>query len=94
MPQDPLFVPTAACCEFRTHLIMTDIASTLYTGESLWVLLGRNLTLAKDKEMGFRQESDIGHDKEVSSGRNLTLGHDKEVSFGKNLTLGCNREVG
>ena len=48
--------------------------------------LVRSLTLAKDKEMGFKQESDIGHDKEVSSGRNLTLGH-KEVNFGKNITL-------
>ena len=48
--------------------------------ESLFgVLLGRSLTLAKDKEMGFRQESDIGHDKEVSSGRDLTLAKDKEV---------------
>ena len=66
-----------------------------YYVESLFgVPLGRSLTLAKDKEMGFRQESDIGHDEEVSSGRNLTLGHDKEVSFSKNLTLGCNREVG
>ena len=55
--------------------------------------LVRSLTLAKDKEMGFKQESDIGHDKEVSSGRNLTLGH-KEVSFGKNLTLGYNWEIG
>jgi hypothetical protein len=36
---------------------MTDIASTLYTVESLWVLLGGNLTLVKDKEMGFRQKS-------------------------------------
>ena len=27
--------------------------------ESLWVSLGRNLTLAKDKEMGFKQESNI-----------------------------------
>jgi hypothetical protein len=36
--------------------------------------LGRNLTFGQDKEMGFRQESDIGHDKEVSSGRNLILG--------------------
>ena len=50
--------------------------------ESLFgVLLGRSLTLAKDKEMGFRQESDIGHDRDISSGRNLALGHDKEVSF-------------
>ena len=28
-------------------------------GEPFGVPLGRNLTLAKDKEMGFRQESDI-----------------------------------
>jgi hypothetical protein len=28
--------------------------------ESLWGLLGRNLTLAKDEEMCFRQKSDIG----------------------------------
>jgi hypothetical protein len=37
--------------------------------------------LGKDKDMGFRQESDIGHDRDISSGRNLTLGQDKEVSF-------------
>jgi hypothetical protein len=37
--------------------------------ESLFgVPLGRNMTLSKDKEMGFRQESDIGHNKEVNSG--------------------------
>jgi hypothetical protein len=41
------------------------------------VPLGRSLTLAKDKKMGFRQEYDLGYDKEVSSGRNLTLGHSK-----------------
>jgi hypothetical protein len=29
-------------------------------GESFGVPLGRSLTLAKDKEMGFRQESDTG----------------------------------
>ena len=63
-------------------------------GKPFGVPLGRSLTLAKDKEMGFGQESDIGHGKEVSSGRNLTLGHNKEGSFGKNLTSGCNREVG
>jgi hypothetical protein len=63
-------------------------------GKSSGVLLGRNLTLAKDKERSFRKESDIDHFKDVSSGKNLTLGHNKEVSFGKNLTLGCNREVG
>jgi hypothetical protein len=35
-----------------------------YYVESLFgVPLGRSLTLAKDKEMGFRKESDIGHDK-------------------------------
>jgi hypothetical protein len=33
-----------------------------------------NLTLAKDKEMGFKQESDIRPWQEVSSGRNLILG--------------------
>ena len=49
--------------------------------------------MVKDKEMGFRQESDIGNGKEVSSVRNLTSGH-KEVNLGKNLTLGYNREVG
>jgi hypothetical protein len=38
------------------------------------------LTLAKDKEMVFWQDSDIGHDKEVSLSRNLTLGH--ESNFG------------
>jgi hypothetical protein len=45
----------------------------------LEIPLGRNLTLAKDKEMDFWQESVIGHDKEVISGKNLTSGHDKEV---------------
>jgi hypothetical protein len=39
----------------------------------LGVLLGRSLTLPKDKEMGFRQESDIGQDRDISSGRNLAL---------------------
>jgi hypothetical protein len=63
-------------------------------GGTFGVPLGRSLTLAKDKEMGFRQESDIGPDWDVSSGRNLTLGHDKEVSFSKSLTLGYNREGG
>jgi hypothetical protein len=63
-------------------------------GEPFGVLFGRSLTLSKDKEMGFRQESDVGHDRDISSGRNLALGHDKKVSFGKNLTLGYNREVG
>ena len=42
--------------------------------ESFWGLLGRNLILAKDKE--------------VNSGTKLTSGHDKEVSLGKNLILG------
>jgi hypothetical protein len=65
-----------------------------YFGKPSGVPLDRSLTLAKDKQMGFRQESDIGHDWDVSSGRNLALGHDKEVSFSKNLTSGCNREVG
>ena len=37
-----------------------------YCGEPFEVPLGRSLTLAKDKEMGFGQESDNGHDKEVS----------------------------
>ena len=54
--------------------------------------LGGSLTLAKNKGMGFRQESDIGHDRDQSSGRNLALGHDNGVSFSKNLTLGYNRE--
>ena len=57
-------------------------------GEPVGVLLGRTLTLARDKEMGFRQESDIGHGKEVSPGRNLTSGHDKKVHFSKDLTFG------
>ena len=61
---------------------------------AFWAPLVRSLILVKDKKMGFRQKSDIGHDKEVRSGKNLTLGHDKEVSFSKNLTLLYNREVG
>ena len=77
----------------KYYILLLDLLMNIYEGP-FGVPLGRSLTLAKDKEMGFRQESDIGHDKEVSSGRNLTLGHNKEVSFGKNLTLGCNREVG
>ena len=44
------------------------------------MLLGRSLTLAKDKEVGFRQESGTGHDRDVSAGRNMALGNDKEVS--------------
>ena len=59
----------------------------------LGVLLGRSLTLTKDKEMDFRQESDIGHDKEESSGRNLTLEHDKIVSSGSDLTLAKDKVV-
>ena len=57
------------------------------------VPLGRNMTLSKEKEMGFRQKSDIGHGKEVSSGRNLTKEHDKEVSSGRDLTLAKDKEV-
>ena len=40
--------------------------------------------MAKDKEMGFRQESDTGLGKEVGSGRNPTLEYNEEVSFRKN----------
>ena len=43
-------------------------------GEPFGVPLGRDLTLAKDKEMGFKQESDIRPWQEVSSGRNIILG--------------------
>lgn len=50
------------------------------------------LTLAKDKEMVFWQESDTCHDKEVSSGRNLTLGYNREVDSSK--ILGLDKEVG
>jgi hypothetical protein len=50
------------------------------------------LTLAKDKEMVFWQESDIDQDKEVSSGRNLTLGYNREVGFRQDSGLG--QEVG
>jgi hypothetical protein len=49
-------------------------------GATLRSQLGRNLTLAKDKEW--------------ASGKNLTLGLDKEVSSVKNLILGWNKEVG
>ena len=62
-------------------------------GRPSGIPLGRSLTLAKDKEMGFRQESAIGLDKEVSSSRNLTLEHDKEVSSGRDLTLAKDKEV-
>ena len=62
-------------------------------GKPFGVPLGRSLTLAKDKEMGFGQESDNGHDKEVSSCRNLTLEHDKEVSTGRDPTLPKDKEV-
>ena len=62
-------------------------------GKPFGVPLGRSLTLAKDKEMGFRQESDIGHDKEVSPDRNLTLQHAKEVSSGRDLTLANDKEA-
>jgi hypothetical protein len=41
------------------------LSAKLTCVESLFgVPLGRSLTLAKDKEMGFRQDSDIGHCKE------------------------------
>ena len=39
-------------------------------GKPFGLPLGRSLTLAKDKEIGFQQES--GHNKEISSDRNLT----------------------
>jgi hypothetical protein len=50
-------------------------------------LLGKDLTLAKDKEMGFKQES--AHEKEVSTDKNLTLIR-KEVQAGI-LILGWNK---
>jgi hypothetical protein len=43
--------------------------------------------LGKDKEMGFRQESDIVHDSDINSGRNLALEHDKEVRQESNFRL-------
>jgi hypothetical protein len=42
-------------------------------GKPSGVPLGRSLTLAKDKEIGFKQECDIGHDKEALAG----IGHNK-----------------
>ena len=57
-------------------------------GKPSGVPLGRSLTLSKNKEIGFRQESDIGHDKEVSSGRNLILGFKKEVGFRQESDFG------
>jgi hypothetical protein len=56
-------------------------------GELFGVPLDRGLTLAKEKQVGFQQESDIGHDRDISSGRNLPLEQDKEESFSKNLTF-------
>jgi hypothetical protein len=47
--------------------------------KAFWGPLHRNLTLAKDKEMVFWQESDIGHHKEVSFHKNLTSGYNREV---------------
>jgi hypothetical protein len=70
------------------------LSENIYYGGPFGVRLGRSLTLSKDKEMGLRQESDLGHDRDISSGRNLALGHEKEVCFTKNLTLGYNREGG
>jgi hypothetical protein len=52
--------------EFEASLIYQSLAFSLLfyqvsCGEPSGILLGRSLTLAKDKEMmGFRQESDIG----------------------------------
>ena len=60
-------------------------------GEPFWVLLCRSLSLAKDKEIGFRQESylTLGHDKEVSSGRNLMFKlRTNKKTTGKNISLG------
>ena len=44
---------------FESSVYVFCICKTRKCGELFGVLLGRNLTLAKDKEMGFRQESDI-----------------------------------
>ena len=71
-----------------------EIIKKIFCGEPLWHPLGRNRTSAKEKEMGFRQKSEIGCDKGISSGKHLISGHDEKVSSGKNLTLGYNREVG
>ena len=56
-------------------------------GKPSGVPLGRSLTLAKDKEMGFRQESDIGCGKEVNSDKNPTLGCNRKVGEGRNFSL-------
>jgi len=55
-------------CGFFLAIVDDVVSSVLsptqeihYCGGYFREPLGRNLTLAKDKEMGFRQESDIGH---------------------------------
>jgi hypothetical protein len=90
---DPVCISTLLA--FCISLIVVSMSSMVYsTEESIYgVPLGRSLTLAKDKKMGFRQEFDIGLDKEESSCRNLTLGNDKEVSPDRNLTLEHDKEV-
>ena len=60
-------------------------------GKPFGVPLGRSLTLAKDKKMGVRQESDLRSKLRQESD---IRDYNKEAGFGKNLTLGCNREVG
>jgi hypothetical protein len=77
----------------KYYILLLDLLMNIYEGP-FGVPLARSLTLAKDKEMGFQEESDIGHDRNMSSGRNLALRQDKEVSFSKNLTLGYKKEVG
>jgi hypothetical protein len=42
----------------RASWALDQVLTQIYCGE-LWGLQGRNLTLAKDKQMGFRYESDI-----------------------------------
>jgi hypothetical protein len=43
----------------RDHFVLPE-RHLFNCGKPFGVLLGRSLTLAKDKEVGFRQESDIG----------------------------------
>ena len=59
-----------ALCPLQTEALGELARAMLKCGEHFGVPPGRNLTLAKDKEMGFRQSSDIG---QGQGSKNLSL---------------------
>ena len=54
-----LAVGGGACSKQELNIRSLQVYRTATCGKPFGVLLGRTLTLAKDKEVGFRQESDI-----------------------------------